>query len=399
MVAVALGLVVTLAVLIMQAKLTRQNVRASDTSLRDNEARAAMDVIARELTGGGFLHAGTTGACAAVLQFNSSAPAPNYFVSYPVAAMAASANTRLPFVASPGITLNYPATSSVNRSDVLIVRSTSDATQFGSATTPLISVTENSAYAPLITGVLPFSSSPVPLLTNGDVGVLQTKVGTAPLQSIACLRVPVTTLGTLAGSTSMSSSGALMPTNFYSGFSAQLGLLGLGGNILSDPQLQMSSQFINLGAAAATNQRIFAYFVDADPAKYQWPTLVRATINPLTDLEVANSRQELAAGIVSFQVLFGIGTPSAGVSQYQTWAAAVAAGNTPNIMTVKIMVLSRSIYPDNGFSNALTNGVVNIRSQFGQTGYTNYTIPSGEISNHFVAQEAELVVRSSLWLK
>ena len=392
----AIGLILTVAVLAVQARLTSQNVRTSDTSLRDNEARAAMDAIARDLTGGGFLHAGSSGTCNAVLSYNSALPAAKYSAGFPVSALAGGASVVLPFVAGAGITLNYPTVASGNRSDVLVLRSTTDATQFSSTVTPQSATTDNLAYTPLATGVLPFSNSPTPAITAGNVGLLQVPVGTAPTQQIVCMRVPITSVGLSSGSTSVSSSGALMPSTNYTGFSGQLALTGLTGQVLSDFQLR-SSKLLDLGTAAATNQRTYAYFVDADPARYRWPTLVRATINTLTDVEVAGSRQELAAGVASFQVLFGVGTPATGVTSYQTWPQVIAAGNAGNVLTVKVMVLSRSIYPDKEYVNPASS--VPLQTQFSQTGYTDYTIPSGETANRFIAQESELVVRSSLWLK
>lgn len=106
MVSVAIGLVLVVAVLYLQLKLTSQNVRTTDTAVRDNEARAAMDVITRDLSGGGFLHGGSNSSCYTVLHYNTALPAPNYFASFPVSSVAGGTGVALPFVATPGITLD-----------------------------------------------------------------------------------------------------------------------------------------------------------------------------------------------------------------------------------------------------------------------------------------------------
>jgi type IV pilus assembly protein PilW len=400
MVSVAIGLVLVVAVLYLQLKLTSQNVRTTDTAVRDNEARAAMDVITRDLSGGGFLHGGSNSSCYTVLHYNTALPAPNYFASFPVSSVAGGTGVALPFVATPGITLNYPVAGSTNRSDVLVVRGTADATQFSAVLNPVAPAMDNTAFLPTATTQMPFSPSPLPPFNANDVGLVQVSVGTPPNAQLACLRIPITTAPVVAnGSAFITSTGALMPVAGYSGFATQYAGIGLSGGI-SDTLLR-SSKVIDLGAAATTNQFVYAYFVDNS---YRWPTLVRAKINALTDLEVPNTRQEIAAGVVSFQVLFGVGSATAGVTAYQTWPQVLAAGNAGNVLTVRVLILQRSLYPDKDFNNArslYSTGIIPLPTQFTQAGYTNYTIPSQELTNRFLAQETEMTVRSAspLWPK
>lgn len=399
MVSVAIGLVLTVAVLYLQLKLTSQNVRTTDTAVRDNEARAAMDLITRDLSGGGFLHGGSSTNCYTVLNYNTALPAPNYFAGFPVSSVAGGVGVALPFVASPGITLNYPVTGSANRSDVLIVRTTADASQFSATLNPVVPTMDNTAFLPMSTTQLPFATNPPPPLKAGDVGLLQVSVGTPPNALLACLRVPISTAPVAAnGSAFITSSGAFMPAAGYGGFATQFAGIGLNGGI-SDILLR-SSKVIDLGAAANTNQFVNAYFVDNS---YRWPTLVRATVNALTDVEVPNTRQEVAAGVVSFQVLFGVGSASTGVTAYKSWPQVLSSGNVGNVLTVRVLILQRSLYPDKDFNNSsvYANGVIPLSTQFNQSGYADYTIPSQEISSRFVAQETELTVRSAspLWPK
>lgn len=400
MVSVAIGLILTVAVLYLQLKLTSQNVRTTDTAVRDNEARAAMDAITRDLSGGGFLHAGSNTSCYTVLNYNTALPAPNYFAGFPVSSVAGGAGVVLPFVATPGITLSYPVAGSTNRSDVLVVRSTADATQFSATLNPVVPTMDNTAFQPMTDTKMPFAISPPPPLNAGDIGLVQVSVGTPPNTQLACLRVPVSTAPVTAnGSAFITSTGAYMPAAGYAGFATRFAGIGLSGG-LSDILLG-SSKVIDLGPPANTNQYLYAYFVDG--STYRWPTLVRATINALTDQEVANSRQAIAAGVVSFQVQFGVGSASAGVTAYQTWPQVLASGNAGNVMTVRVLILQRSLYPDKDFTSTSVykNGAIPLSTQFVQSGYVDYTIPSQETSNRFLAQETELTVRSAspLWPK
>ena len=161
--------------------------------------------------------------------------------------------------------------------------------------------------------------------------------------------------------------------------------------------LLKQSKLTNLGGTAvASNQRTYSYFIDANPARYQAPTLVRASIDALTDLEIATERQEIGVGVVSLQVLFGVDPANTGgVTAYQTGAQVVAAGNSSKVRSAKILVLTRSIYPDKDFTNP--QAVLLLTTWFNEPGFTNYTIGSNEMSNRFVVQQTEVAVRNELW--
>ena len=357
LVAVAIGLMLTVAVLTVQLRLSTQNVRTTDVGMRDNEARASMDAISRDVGNSGFLLGGTHLQCFATLNFNAAAPAPSFFNSYPVSAMVAANGTALPFVAAPGLSLNYPAAGSANRSDVLVISATLDGSQLPPTMTPSTSVVVNNNYTPMSSGTLPVASN----LNFGvnQIGLLQIPMGqlnnAAQAQQRVCLRIPISSVSAspVNNSDSVSSAGAQMPVDFYTGFSGQISSLGLTGATALTDALLKQSKLTNLGGTAvASNQRTYSYFIDANPARYQAPTLVRASIDALTDLEIATERQEIGVGVVSLQVLFGVDPANTGgVTAYQTGAQVVAAGNSSKVRSAKILVLTRSIYPDKDFTN------------------------------------------------
>lgn len=401
LVAVAIGLMLTVAVLTVQLRLSTQNVRTTDVGMRDNEARASMDAISRDVGNAGFLFGGTHLQCFATLNFNAAAPAPSYFTSYSVSSMVAANGTALPFVAAPGLSLNYPAAGSANRSDVLVISATLDGSRLPPNVTPNTSVVVNNSYTPMSNGTLPVASN----LNFGvnQIGLLQIPMGqfnnAAQPQQRVCLRIPISAVSVLPvnNNDSVSSAGGQMPVNFYTGFSGQISSLGLTGATGLTDALLKQSKLTNLGGTAvASNQRTYSYFIDANPARYLAPTLVRASIDALTDLEIATERQEIGVGVVSLQILFGVDpVNTGGVTAYQTGAQVIAAGNSSKVRSAKILVLTRSIYPDKDFTNP--QAVLPFTTWFNEPGFTNYTIGSGELSNRFVVQQTEVAVRNELW--
>jgi len=410
LVAVAIGLILCVAVLTVQVKLSAQNMRAADVGMRDNEVRAAMDQITRDLSGAGFLSGGTHLGCYATLNYNTAVPSPYFFTSYSVASLAAANGMALPFVAAPGLKLNYPKSTSSNRSDVLVIRTALDATQFPPATTPLTPVAVNTGYTPMSSGILPLASNKG--FNAGDVGLLQVTMGPlnnpAVPQQRVCVRVPISavSMAPVNGNDNVGSSGALMPNAYYTDFSTQVGSLGITAATALTGPLINQGKLASLGSPAmapkpATTQRTYAYFIDTDPTRYQWPTLVRASINPLNDLEIAAERQEIGAGVVSLQVLFGVDPGNTGgVTAYQTGAQAVAAKTLGWVRSVKILVLTRALYPDREFDNSKVypSMTLPLKTWFNEPGYTDYTIdPTSEINQRFVAQQTEIAVRNELW--
>nr|WP_246448455.1 PilW family protein [Roseateles oligotrophus] len=402
LVAVAIGLILSVAVLMVQLKLSAQNARTADVSMRDNEARATMDLVSRDLGSAGFLSGATHLSCFATLNYNTAVPAPNYFTSYSVSSLLASSGTSLPFVAPPGLNLNYPPPGSANRSDALVIRLALDGTQFTPSKTPITSIAVNNTYTPMSNGVLPIASNNG--FVPGQMGLLQIPLGPpgtpAAPQKRLCIRVPISTVpGPLAGNDNISSVGPQMPAIAYNGFSSQVTALGVASATALTDALIKQGKLTSLGTAAASNQRTYVYFIDTDPARYQWPTLVRASINPLNDLEIPAERQDVGAGVVSLQVLFGIDPGNTGgVTAYQTGPQMLAANSSGWVRSVRLLILTRALYRDKDFSNTqlYPTNVIPLSTMFG-AGFQNYTIGAAELNHRFVAQQTEIAVRNPLW--
>lgn len=377
MVSLALGLIVCLVLLTIQLKFSAQSARSVQISARDHEARVAMDVITRDLGGSGFLLGGLN--CPAVLSYNATAPAPGYFAALPVSSIAAQSGQPLPFVSGGSIVLNYPSAPSGVVSDVLVVGAAAGSAKMSAAT---VSTVPNAAFQPATDGRLPVAR--IGTLAAGDTAIVQVILDSATGQWL-CLRVPVTATGSAAGSPYIQSSGSYMPPDFYAGFGARVALAGMNGAI-GNAQLQQA-RVTDLDPAALSNQRTYAYYIDASDA---WPVLMRATVNAASDTPIG-APQAIAAGVVSLQVQFGVDTAGAGsVNQYLTGSNLVATRNVRNVRSIRVALVTRSLYSDSDFQNAGTTLAV-------PGGFSAYPIPAAYAKHRFTVQTTEIALRSVLW--
>jgi len=380
LIALAVGLMLMLAVVVVQVGASTQNMRISDANQRDNEVRAAFDMLTQDVASAGFLLTPGVPNCAGRLNFDSGAPSPNYFATNQVSALASSTGLQLPMATAGTLTMDYPASGSSNRSDVLVISRASDATQYGDPYTPTTLASPNAAYHPMTTGLVPVSSAAS--LTAGHVALLSVPLG----GQLLCLRVPVSSIGTASSSPYMAgASGTLMPSTFYTGFSGKLATVGMGSYTLSDALL-MQAKVLDMGTAAASNQVTYVYYVSG--SSYTWPTLMRATIDSLND--TVTKVQPIAAGVVSLQVLFGVDTTgSGGVTAYQTGATVATSNSYASIRSVRIGVIARSLYADPSYTAPTTITLP------GGSPFTPFTVSAS--NNRHTALITEVAVRNTLW--
>lgn len=384
LVALATGLMVLLAALTVQVGTTNHNMRLNDTNQRDNEVRAALDMVTKDLAAAGFLLTPDVPNCSGRLNYNSALPSPYYYATNAVSAFAGAAGTALPMVTAGSLTLDYPVATSTNRSDVLVLSRANDATQYGTTASPTVQANANTAYHPMTTGLLPVASTAS--LGAGHVGLVQVPINGATV----CLRVPIDSLGSASSSANVGSSSSLMPSNYYTGLSAQLATAGVTANSLSDALL-MQSRLVDMGTAAASNQATYVYYVSG--TAYAWPTLMRAQINAANDTLVTT--QPVAAGVVSLQVLFGVDTTGSGsVSAYQTGATVAANQSYASIRSVRIGIIARTLYADQAYTAPAT---LTLPGTSVSIPFTAYTVPSTSSSEHYTIQTTEVALRNTLW--
>lgn len=382
MVALALGLMLCIALVVVQRVQARQSARSSDIALLGSEVRAAMDLITHDLSGAGFLYGVGRLPCDALMTYNA-ATAAGSAVRLPVDGLAAAAGVQLPY--GTAITLNYPAAASGTPSAVIGITTASGASNFNDLTAPIVAAQPAaSAPTPLTTGSINVVGTTG--LTQGHSALMAVTVGTAPTLRQACLRVPLTVV---TNPTTVSSSGALMPPNFYAGFAALVASAGLPGT-LTDAEINSTGRLTDLGNPASPALTTTVFYVDG--AANPWPTLMRATYSALDDTLIGTP-QPIAAGVVSLQLLFGVdpgGTNS--VTAYETGAQLAANGHQTAVLSVRVALVARSLYPDADFTNTTASVAV-------PGGFANVPIPAAYANYRYVVQQTEVALRNSRWLR
>jgi type IV pilus assembly protein PilW len=126
-----------------------------------------------------------------------------------------------------------------------------------------------------------------------------------------------------------------------------------------------------------------------------YPELMRATVNALTDALIGTP-QPIAAGVVSLQALFGVdATNSGSVTEYQNWADVVSGGNTGNVRSVLFAIITKTLHADPKYS--VPSSTITPASPSGGDAFQAYTVPSAYTNDRFAVYESEVAVRNQIW--
>jgi len=414
MVALVIGLIFSLAVLLVQSSLTKQNVAMSDAMQRDSQTRAALDLMSRDLSNSGYFQSGPipgSNKCNLILSYGANGGSAT--LSAP--AMAASEPSPLPTTSSVSTSLdpaNY--TPPGGNTSVLL-------TMTMAAATPQI----NPSLGGPVNVVFPGQAAPdtPPAGTNlvlsklpsgiqaGDSGLLELKNFRFSGKNV-CFQIPISHIpaqtATQPASVDSLNNSALTPavstpyqTKGYNGFQAALrsaGLLGSGQTLLpTDFYGPGTVQLIDLGRPAQQNLQTVAYWVanQANSAGGQFPALMRAVINPQTG-SLVGQPVPVAAGVVSLVALFGVGTSN--VTQYLTGSDVLAQNQIGNIRSVWIALVTRSLHPDiNSQYQSPATIAVNLPAPNTYGHAFDYQVPAGATGYHYSVIATEVAVRNALW--
>ena len=384
MVALLLSLLLAVAMLKMQTKMASQTMRVSDTGTRDTQARAAMDLITRDLSSAGFLIGNSQYACDALFTYHSGA---GYFAHHAADAFASVTGTTMNF--APTLVMNYPTAAAAGglTSDVLVTLTSKSAAQFND-TNPVLQVDGGSGATPLTTGALSFKTTPTNLIA-GEAAIVQAPIGTT---GVACLRVPVTTI---AGPVMTSSGGTTMPAGFYNGFVAPVA--GAGFTTALTTASLLNSFVVDIGTAATSTQVQTVYYVDGSGA---FPVLMRAQYS-LVDDSVITAPQPIAAGVVALRVSFGVDPGNTGaVTAYQSGAQVTAANNWSAVRSARVALVTRTINDDPNADNTAYAAptTIPIGPSVGASApawFGSITVPASK--HRYVVNTTEIAYRNWLW--
>ena len=385
MVALLLSLLLAVAMLKMQTKMASQTMRVSDTGTRDTQARAAMDLITRDLSSAGFLVGNSQYACDALLTYHSGA---GYFAHHAADAFASVTGATMNF--APTLTMNYPTAAAAGglTSDVLVTLTSNSAAQFNEAVNPILQADGGGGATPLTTGNLTLKTTPTTLNVD-DAAIVQAPIGTT---GVACLRVPVSGI---AGNVITSSGGTTMPGGFYNGFVAPVAAAGFT-TALSTASL-LNSFVVDIGMAANSSQVQTVYYVDGSGA---FPVLMRAQYS-LVDDSVITAPQPIAAGVVALRVSFGVDPGNTGaVTAYQSGAQVTAANNWGAVRSARVALVTRTINDDpnadaTGYAGPTTIPIGPSVGASAAAWFAPITVPTS--THRYVVNTTEVAYRNWLW--
>ena len=432
-VTLAAGSVLLVAILITQLRLSQGGTRITDSATRDNEIRAALDVMNRDIAGAGFLlEAAAPPVCNQVLAYNASLTGmqgnvsttvpPGYFVLSTAMSFPAAAGAKLPIVptgTNPPNTFNYPPTAGGNRSDALVIRVSNGASLLNGNTYGTLKAA--SVGSPASTGQFTLMPAGMPFLASnafspGNVALVRVQNGLQPI----CVRVPIQSSALAVTPPTLALAGTgMMPSTYFQAFATQMARFGLPANGISNQNLAgpgagASASLTDLGAPAATTQFAYVYYVSLNTAMSgnlaSVPVLQRAQINSLNDSVM--QVQDIAYGVVSLQVNFGVdtsfGASGGAVTKYMSGADVQNQNLGAWVRTVRLLIVTRSLNPDPSFNPSAavdpTQKVLDLNNQFpnpiagGGPLYANYTIPPTNYGFHFNAQEQEIALRNQAWI-
>lgn len=404
MVALVAGLIFSLSVLIVQSALTRQNIQMSDVTQRDNQSRAALDLLTRDLSNAGFMLGGVQARCSVTLAYNSTAPIGNAFFQYPVSA--ASQPQALPTTSSLGGTPDPSGYGTSSQfTDMVVFTGTTSALQVPGNGNPSTYVVQNST-TQAASGQGALNSSTLPLGSTAGINPNDAALLRMPLNGkLVCFRVPISDVGPSTSTSSTyvdSKSTNLFPSTGYAAFDPQLQAAGIlpAGTLLTNANF-IQSRLTDLGPQSTSAEESVVYYIGnfGNGSGGTYPMLMRAVVNAETDTLVGTPNP-VAAGVVSLQALFGVDeTNSGAVTNYLTWPDVVAGQYTAAVRSVLFAIVTRTLHGDPKYA-VPNGGVIAIQSPSGtgNDSFVNYTVPAANLTDRFSVLESEIAIRNQIWL-
>jgi type IV pilus assembly protein PilW len=416
MIALVIGLIFSIAILVVQSSLTKQNVQMSDVSQRDDQARAALDLISRDLSNAGFMLGGVQTAGRAVLAYDNAGAMGGVFNQYAVSAVSQTGAPQYPTAAAQPA--QGPSSYTTAPTDMLSIYVANN----GVALTPpppspSVDVM-NTVNAPPYTGSTsngPVANTQLPFpstagINGGTVGYLRLILNNAPVY----IRVPIVgTANTQSANPINSLGSSLFPGNGYQGFNNALqsaGILPSGGK-LSNAYFSLPAArfYFPLQDPANKNRLIVVYYIALSnpgaalgtPGNY--PMLMRGEVNALNDQPVT-APTPVAAGVVSLQVLFGVDETNAGaITNYLTWSHVVSNNFTGDVRSVLFGLITKTLHSDPNYTAPNSINIMPATAVLPSSGpvasdkFTPYNVPTAYQNDRFSVLQSEVAVRNQIW--
>lgn len=396
MVALAIAGILSVAILAAMAFGAGQDTSQGQIEQMNDQARAALALVARDVQSAGFLASATQGACAASLAYDSQQD-PAYVQQAPVSAASQAADANLPLQSTgPG----YPpvAQSSYMAQALTILSAPAASTYFNQSSAPVYVVqfgASGSGGGPVSTTQLPVSTLQLNSTSGiqaGDMMIVQVPMNGGSV----CLRAPVCSVGggsngtTSIDSKSCTAGARYMPPNGYQDYAAQI---PSGFGTLSNSNLA-HARLIDMGQQTNTLQYVQWWI--SKQAPYTSPTLTRSTYSALTDALL--SSQAIAPGVQSLQMLFGTVPQGSAVGStnpvWKTWGNVLP---TDTVVSVDVALVMRTLQDDPSY---VAPPQIAVPQPTSGLSVPNAFVPVSTLGlgrRHWAVYTMQIAMRNTLW--
>jgi len=390
MVSLVIMSILALSILGVLSYTAGQDRTSADAVALNDSARAALDLIGRDVASAGFLTGAVQAQCTLTLTYDN-AGSPQYLETHPVWTAPQAAGQALPL---GNATADYPTSGDNNITQALLLSEAPfAASQPAASAQPLYIVQFGTTQSGHGQGALSSTNLPTNTLDlnntsgiqQGDTAYLQVPMGN---DNTVCIRVPIAGIGSGSGqgTTYISSKpSGYMPSNGYQDFAGQI---PASFGTLTNGSL-LHARLLDLGHNPDTLD-IIQYWID-DSAGF--PVLMRGVYSALTDAPI--SIDALSPGVVSLQVLLGVLPQGSATLAWKAWPDVLA---TDQIEEADVAIVARTLHPDPSY--VAPQSIPIPQPQSGLTGtdsFTAYVPQSNEQHDHFQVYTTTLFLRNLTW--
>lgn len=399
MVALAIAGVLSLAIVAAMTFGAGQDTVQGQVMQMNDQARAALALITRDVQSAGFLSTATQGACAASYAYDAQ-QSPAYVQQGPISAASQAAGANLPLQTNPPA---WPPTTQATymAQSLLITSAPSASAYFAQTSAPIYVVQFGTTQSPSGQGSVSSTQLPVSTLqlnsTNGiqpgDMMVVQVPMNGGTV----CFRAPVCSVGATSGqgtssvdSKNCTQGTQYMPPNGYQDYAAQL---PSSYGALTNSNL-MHATLVDMGQSPNTLQ--FVQYWISKQAPYTSPTLMRSVYSALTDKLI--SSQAIAPGVQSLQILFGVVPQGSTVGQtnptWKTWGNVLP---TDTVVSVDVALVMRTMQDDPGYAAPAQISIAQPASGLSLPNAFTPVPTAGLTHRHWSAYTTQTAMRNTLW--
>ncbi len=384
MVALTISAILGLVVFITLGFGFRQDADNSSLTQMNDNARAALTLLTRDLQSAGFMLSIAQPRCQLTLTYDSNQS--GYATQGPVWAASQASGTALPLQTSaPGYGSGYGQ-------QALMMTSAPSIPQYVANSIPPLSVVQfgttqsGSGQGAMNSTQLPISTNQ--LLSGQGVNVGDIAYLAVPMSGgIVCLRIPIVNNNASSGQGATyikSSPSNLMPSTGYTGYAGQV---PAAFGTLANSNL-VHAQLIDLGSAPDTLE-IQQYWI-SESSGQSFPVLQRSTYDAMSDALI--SQQAIAPGAVSLQALFGVIPSGQTAIAWKTWGDVAP---TDQLVEVALALVMRTLQADPQYTAPSSISVPQPSSTASAPdAFVPYTPSSSELHHHFAVYVTQVWLRN-----